>query len=169
MYTVLGGEGCGCTINGLYMLDGQQHGDHQTRVEHVAPNCFSRELYKGLLDEHSHGVFNGKVYVHPEAQKTDGKQTNNTLLLSQDAQIDTKPQLEIFADDVKCTHGATVGRIDATALFYLKSRGVSAGLARQLLMYAFAADVLETLDAPAIVEALETLTLERFTNAGHRG
>lgn len=169
VYTVLGGEGCGCTINGLYMLDGQQHGDHQTRVEHVAPNCFSRELYKGLLDEHSHGVFNGKVYVHPEAQKTDGKQTNNTLLLSQDAQIDTKPQLEIFADDVKCTHGATVGRIDATALFYLKSRGVSAGLARQLLMYAFAADVLETLDAPAIVEALETLTLERFTNAGLRG
>lgn len=169
VYTVLAGEGCGCTINGLYMLDGQQHGDHQTRVEHVAPNCFSREQYKGLLDERSHGVFNGKVYVHPDAQKTDGKQTNNTLLLSQDAQIDTKPQLEIFADDVKCTHGATVGRIDETALFYLKSRGVSAPLARQLLMYAFAADVLETIDSPVIMEALETLTLERFTGEGQPG
>jgi Fe-S cluster assembly protein SufD len=167
IYTVLAGEGCGCTINGLYILGGQQHGDHQTRVEHVAPNCFSREQYKGLLDERSHGVFNGKVYVHPEAQKTDGKQTNNTLLLSEHAQIDTKPQLEIFADDVKCTHGATVGRIDEMALFYLKSRGVSAGLARQLLMYAFAADVLETIDVPVIVDALETLTLERFTGEAH--
>lgn len=165
VYTVLNGEGCGCTLNGLYMLDGEQHGDHQTRVEHVAPNCFSRELYKGLLDERSHGVFNGKVYVHPEAQLTDGKQTNNTLLLSEHAQIDTKPQLEIFADDVKCTHGATVGRIDETALFYLKSRGVGSTLARQLLMYAFAADVLETIEVPAVVSALETLTLERFTGS----
>ncbi len=163
VHTVLAGDGCGCTLNGLYMLDGQQHGDHQTRVEHLAPNCFSRELYKGLLDERSHGVFNGKVYVHPEAQKTDGKQTNNTLLLSEHAQIDTKPQLEIFADDVKCTHGATVGRIDETALFYLKSRGLSALHARQLLTYAFAADVLETIETPAIVEALEELTLRRFT------
>lgn len=163
VYTVLGGEGCGTTLNGLYMLGGAQHGDHQTRVEHVAPNCFSRELYKGLLDGASHGVFNGKVYVHPEAQKTDGKQTNNTLLLSERAQIDTKPQLEIFADDVKCTHGATVGRIDATALFYLKSRGVGATLARQLLMYAFAADVLETIEQEAVRDALEAMTLQRFT------
>jgi Fe-S cluster assembly protein SufD len=163
VYTVLGGEGCGCTINGLYMLDGEQHGDHQTRVEHVKENCFSREAYKGLIDDRAHGVFNGKVYVHPEAQKTDGKQTNHTLLLSEQAQIDTKPQLEIFADDVKCTHGATVGRIDETALFYLKSRGVGKVLAKQLLMYAFAADVLETIENPTIVEALETLTVERFT------
>ena len=143
VYTVLDGEGCGTTLNGLCMLDGTQHGDHQTRVEHVAPNCFSRELYKLLLDDASHGVFNGKVYVHPEAQQTDGKQTNNTLLLSERAQIDTKPQLEIFADDVKCTHGATVGRIDELAQFYLKSRGIGKELSRQLLMYAFAADVLE--------------------------
>ena len=163
VFTVLGGEGCGTTLNGLYMLGGAQHGDHQTRVEHVAPNCFSREAYKGLLDDASHGVFNGKVYVHPEAQKTDGKQTNNTLLLSKDAQIDTKPQLEIFADDVKCTHGATVGRIDETSLFYLKSRGVGALLARQLLMYAFAADVLETIENEAVKEALEQLTMVRFT------
>lgn len=165
VYTVLDGEGSGCTLNGLYMLDGQQHGDHQTRVEHVKENCFSREVYKGLLDERSHGVFNGKVYVHPEAQKTDGKQTNQTLLLSEHAQIDTKPQLEIFADDVKCTHGATVGRIDENALFYLKSRGVGRDLARQLLMYAFAADVLETIENPVIVEALEALTMARFTGS----
>jgi Fe-S cluster assembly protein SufD len=163
VFTVLAGEGCGCTINGLYMLDGDQHGDHQTRVEHVAPNCFSREQYKGLLDDRSHGVFNGKVYVHPEAQKTDGKQTNHTLLLSEQAQIDTKPQLEIFADDVKCTHGATVGRMDETSLFYLKSRGVGKVLAKQLLMYAFAADVLETIENQTIVDALEALTVKRFT------
>jgi Fe-S cluster assembly protein SufD len=165
VYTVLNGEGCGCTINGLYMLDGEQHGDHQTRVEHVKENCFSREAYKGLIDDRAHGVFNGKVYVHPEAQKTDGKQTNHTLLLSEKAQIDTKPQLEIFADDVKCTHGATVGRMDETSLFYLKSRGVGKVLAKQLLMYAFAADVLETIENPVIVEALEKLTVERFTGS----
>jgi Fe-S cluster assembly protein SufD len=163
VYTVLDGDGCGTTLNGLYMLDGAQHGDHQTRVEHVAPNCFSREMYKGLLDGESHGVFNGKVYVHPEAQKTDGKQTNNTLLLSPTSQIDTKPQLEIFADDVKCTHGATVGRMDETSLFYLKSRGVGSVLAKQLLMYAFAADVLETLENSTLKEELERLTLARFT------
>jgi Fe-S cluster assembly protein SufD len=163
VYTVLGGEGAGCTVNGLYLLDGEQHGDHQTRVEHLAPKCHSREAYKGLIDGRAHGVFNGKVYVHPEAQQTDGKQTNHTLLLSPEAQVDTKPQLEIFADDVKCTHGATVGRIDETALFYLKSRGVGAVLARQLLMYAFAADVLETIEQPAVVAELERLTLERYT------
>ena len=163
VYTVLNGDGGGTTLNGLYMLDGTQHGDHQTRVEHVAPNCFSRELYKGLLDGQSHGVFNGKVYVHPEAQKTDGKQTNNTLLLSADAQIDTKPQLEIFADDVKCTHGATVGRMDETSLFYLKSRGVGSVLAKQLLMYAFAADAIETIENEAVKEELEKMTLVRFT------
>ena len=168
VYTVLDGDGCGTTLNGIYMLDGTQHGDHQTRVEHVAPNCFSRELYKGLLDGESHGVFNGKVYVHPEAQKTDGKQTNNTLLLSPDARIDTKPQLEIFADDVKCTHGATVGRMDETALFYLKSRGVGSVLAKQLLMYAFAADVIETIENSAMKEVLEQMTLERFTGLAHR-
>ncbi len=163
VYTVLEGAGCGTTLNGLYMLDGDQHGDHQTRVEHVAPNCFSRERYKGLLDGSSHGVFNGKVFVHPEAQKTDGKQTNNTLLLSEKARIDTKPQLEIYADDVKCTHGATVGRMDETSLFYLKSRGVGAVLAKQLLMYAFAADVIETIENDSVKEALERMTLVLFT------
>ncbi|HVX42053.1 MAG TPA: Fe-S cluster assembly protein SufD [Gemmatimonadaceae bacterium] len=162
VYTTLGGEGAGSTLNGLYMLDDEQHCDHQTQIVHAQPNCFSRELYKGVLDGRSHGVFNGKVYVHPIAQKTDGKQTNNTLLLSDTAQIDTKPQLEIFADDVKCTHGATVGQIDQTALFYLKSRGIDATLARRLLTYAFAADVLETIEIDAVRQGLETMTLERF-------
>jgi Fe-S cluster assembly protein SufD len=136
----------------------------QTRIEHAQPQCFSREIYKSILDEHSHGVFNGKVYVHPIAQQTDGKQTNNTLLLSKTAQVDAKPQLEIFADDVKCTHGATVGQLDQTALFYLKSRGVDADNAQQLLTYAFAADVLETIENETVRDALELVTLHRFTS-----
>jgi Fe-S cluster assembly protein SufD len=162
IYTTLDGEGAGATLNGLFMLDGQQHSDHQTQIVHAKPNCFSRELYKGILDGRSHGVFNGKVYVHPIAQKTDGKQTNKTLLLSDTAQIDTKPQLEIFADDVKCTHGATVGQIDQTALFYLKSRGINQTFARRLLTYAFAADVLETIETDEVRVELEHMTLERF-------
>jgi Fe-S cluster assembly protein SufD len=164
VYTLLGGEGCGATLNGLYLLDGSQHCDHQTRIEHAQPNTYSRELYKGILDGQSHGVFNGKVYVHPIAQKTDGKQTNNTLLLSEQAQIDTKPQLEIFADDVKCTHGATVGRLDETALFYMKSRGLTDETARKLLTYAFAADALETIELEAVRDGLEALTMARYTS-----
>jgi Fe-S cluster assembly protein SufD len=162
IYTTLDGEGCGATLNGLVMLGGEQHADVQTQIIHAQPNCYSRELYKNVLDDSSHGVFNGKVYVHPIAQKTDGKQTNKTLLLSEGAHMDTKPQLEIFADDVKCTHGATIGQIDETALFYLKSRGVSNTLARQLLTYAFAADVLETIELASVRESLERLALERF-------
>jgi Fe-S cluster assembly protein SufD len=165
VYAGLQGQGSGATLNGLYMLDGSQHCDHQTRIEHAQPDCYSRELYKGVLDNESHGVFNGKVYVHPIAQKTDGKQTNNTLLLSERARIDTKPQLEIFADDVKCTHGATVGRIDETALFYMKSRGIPNSEARKLLTYAFAAEVLETIPVDSLREGLERLTLARFTGA----
>jgi Fe-S cluster assembly protein SufD len=162
IYTRLNGEGSGATLNGLYMIEDEQVSDHQTQVIHAQPNTFSRELYKGVLDGRSHGVFNGKVYVHPIAQKTDGKQTNKTLLLSDTAHVDTKPQLEIFADDVKCTHGATIGQIDATALFYLKSRGIDNAFARRLLTYAFAADVLETIEVDEIRESLERMSLERF-------
>lgn len=162
VYTVLDGENCGATLNGLYLGKGSQHTDHQTRIEHAQPNCFSRELYKGVLDNSSRAVFNGKVYVHPIAQKTDGKQSNHTLLLSPDARIDTKPQLEIFADDVRCTHGATVGRMDEAGLFYMKSRGVPAETARKLLTYAFAADVLETIENETVKAALEQQTLERY-------
>ncbi len=162
VYTVLDGENCGATLNGLYLGKGSQHTDHQTRIEHAQPHCFSRELYKGVLDGASRAVFNGKVYVHPVAQKTDGKQSNHTLLLSPEARIDTKPQLEIFADDVRCTHGATVGRMDEAGLFYMKSRGVPAETARKLLTYAFAADVLETIEDATVKQALEQLTLERY-------
>jgi Fe-S cluster assembly protein SufD len=162
IYTTLDGEAAACTLNGLYLADGTQHVDHQTRIEHVQPNCPSREVYKGVLDGRSHGVFNGKVYVHPEAQKTDGKQSNNNLLLSPTARVDTKPQLEIFADDVKCTHGATVGRLDDNALFYLNSRGIGPEAARTLLTYAFAADVLEMIELEPLKKALEQIVLARF-------
>ena len=164
VYTTLAGDAAETILNGLYMVDGSQHVDHQTRIEHVAPNCPSHELYKGILDGSSHGVFNGKVYVHPEAQKTDGKQSNNNLLLSDQARVDTKPQLEIFADDVKCTHGATVGRLDEIALFYMRSRGIGPAQARRLLTYAFAADVLEKIELEPLKEALEAQVLERFTS-----
>ncbi len=162
VYSRLLGENCEVRLNGLYALEEAQHGDHQTYVEHIAPNCSSREVYKGILDGSSHGVFNGKVFVHPEAQKTDGKQTNKALLLSEGARVDTKPQLEIFADDVKCTHGATVGRLDEMALFYLKSRGIGGDRAKALLTYAFAAEVLELIELEPLKVALEALLFERF-------
>ncbi len=162
VYAKLLGENCEVRLNGLYALEEAQHADHQTFVEHIAPSCSSREVYKGILDGTSHGVFNGKVFVHPEAQKTDGKQTNKALLLSEGARVDSKPQLEIFADDVKCTHGATVGRLDDMALFYMKSRGIGADRARALLTYAFAAEVLELIELEPLKVALEALLFERF-------
>lgn len=164
IYTKLADTNSEGRLNGLYLLDGSQHGDHQTFVEHLAESCASRELYCGVLDGQSHGVFNGKVYVDPIAQKTDGKQTNKALLLSPQARVDTKPQLEIFADDVKCTHGATVGRIDEMALFYLKSRGIGGDAARALLTYAFAAEALETIEIDALRLSLERQVFERFTH-----
>ncbi len=165
VYSVMEGEGSVCTMNGLYMLHGKQHIDHQTRIEHAAPNCSSREVYKGILDGQSHAVFNGKVYVRPEAQKTDGKQTNKNLLLSDGAKVDTKPQLEIFADDVKCTHGATVGRLDEIGLFYLASRGLSAARARRMLTYGFAAEVLGEIDQDPLRHLLERLVFERLESS----
>ena len=164
VYTKLVGAGGEARLNGLYMLDGSQHADHQTFVEHLAESCASRELYIGVLDGSSHGVFNGKVYVDPVAQKTDGKQTNKALLLSPTARVDTKPQLEIFADDVKCTHGATIGRMDEMALFYLRSRGIGADNAKSLLTYAFAAESLETIEIDSLRLALEQDAFERFTH-----
>jgi Fe-S cluster assembly protein SufD len=160
--TLLDGEGSHVSLDGLYLVNGSQTVDHQTTVVHAKESCTSHELYKGVLDGSSHAVFNGKVYVHPEAQKTDGKQSNNNLLLSATAHVDTKPQLEIFADDVKCTHGATIGPVDATALFYLKSRGIGQSIAIRLLTYAFAAEVLEELTIPAVRDELERLAFERF-------
>ena len=160
--TLLDGEGSHVSLDGLYLVNGTQTVDHQTTVIHAKESCTSHELYKGVLDGSSHAVFNGKVYVHPEAQKTDGKQSNNNLLLSEGAHVDTKPQLEIYADDVKCTHGATIGPVDSTALFYLKSRGIGPEIALRLLTYAFAAEVLEELTIPEVRDELERLAFERF-------
>src|SRR5262249_35960865 len=137
---LLDAEGCECTVNGLYVAGGRQHADNHTVIDHARPHCASHELYKGILDGHAHGVFNGKIFVREDAQKTDAKQTNQTLLLSDDAVINTKPQLEIYADDVKCTHGATVGQLDAESLFYLRARGIGLDEARSLLIFAFAND-----------------------------
>ncbi len=162
VYTVLDGEGAHTQMNGLYVGHGVQHLDHQTRIEHAKPGCTSREIYKGMLDDRSHAVFNGKVYVRPEAQQTDGKQTNRNLLLSDTAKVDTKPQLEIFADDVKCTHGATVGQLDESALFYCRTRGIPLPEARTLVTYAFAAEVIEEIECRPVAEHLEALVRERL-------
>lgn len=155
----LGGEGCECTLNGLYLASGEQLIDNHTRIDHAMPRCNSHELYKGILDGKARGVFNGKIYVHPDAQKTDAKQTNQTLLLSDDAVINTKPQLEIYADDVKCTHGATVGQLDAAQLFYLRSRGIGTAAARSLLTFAFANDVVDRLRVKSLRRRLAALLL----------
>jgi Fe-S cluster assembly protein SufD len=143
VHPVLAGEGGECLINGLFVGNGRQHLDNYMHVEHASPHCSSRQFYNGILDDHAHGVFHGRIVVHKDAQKTDAKQTNRNLLLSDDAQIDTKPQLEIYADDVKCTHGATIGQIEENALFYLRSRGVDEVSARRLLLLAFASECLD--------------------------
>lgn len=140
--TVLAAEYAHCALNGLYVLDGRQHVDNHTLIDHAKPNGTSSEYYKGVLDGRSRAVFNGRVVVQPDAQHTDARQMNNNLLLSEDAEVDTKPELEIYADDVKCSHGATVGQLDADALFYLRSRAVDEAAARDLLTYAFANDIL---------------------------
>jgi len=153
-------EGGECILNGLYQAGGQQLVDNHTFIDHAYPHCASHELYKGILDGKAHGVFNGKIYVRQDAQKTDAKQTNQTLLLSDDATINTKPQLEIYADDVKCTHGATVGQLDAESLFYLRSRGIGAAEARSLLTYAFANDIVSRIKVASVREELERSLLQ---------
>ena len=157
VHPVLGGEGGECLINGLFIGKGRQHIDNYMLVEHASPHCGSRQFYNGILDGHSHGVFHGRIVVHKDAQKTDAKQTNRNLLLSDDAQIDTKPQLEIYADDVKCTHGATIGQIEENALFYMRSRGIDEASARRLLLFAFAGESLERMNCAAVREYLEAI------------
>ena len=141
--SVLDGDGAECTLNGLYVAAGESLVDTHTTIDHAQPHCPSHEVYKGILAGRARAVFNGKIIVRLDAQKTDAKQTNKALLLTDDAQINTKPQLEIFADDVKCTHGAAIGQLDEDALFYLKARGISALEARNMLIHAFAGDVLD--------------------------
>ena len=157
VHPVLAGEGGECLINGLFVGDGRQHLDNYMLVEHASPHCGSRQFYNGILDDHAHGVFHGRIIVHKDAQKTDAKQTNRNLLLSDDAQIDTKPQLEIYADDVKCTHGATIGQIEENALFYLRSRGIDEASARRLLLLAFANECLDRMKEGAVRSYLEEL------------
>ena len=188
---LLGAEQAACDLHGLYVASGKQVLDHLVYVDHASPRCVSREVFKGVLDGASRGVFAGRVHVREGAQKTDAKQTNMNLLLSEDAQIDTKPQLEIYADDVKCSHGAAVGQLDPEELFYLQSRGMNADDARNLLTYGFAEldvkvqptrqdlvlalfkvlmEVFQSLSIPVVVafDQLEDLLLARRNDDGHR-
>jgi Fe-S cluster assembly protein SufD len=162
VHPVLNGEGAECLINGLFVGASHQHIDNFMLVEHARPNCNSRQFYNGILADHARGVFHGRIVVHKDAQKTDAKQTNRNLLLSDNARIDTKPQLEIYADDVKCTHGATIGQIDENQLFYLRSRGFAHADARNLLLYAFAAECLDRMKEPAARDFAEKLIRERL-------
>ena len=159
---VLDGEGCEATLNGLYLVEGKQLVDNHMRVDHAKPHCDSHELYKGILEGSSRAVFNGRIYVHPGAQQTDAKQTNRNLLISPDALCNSNPQLEIFADDVKCTHGSTVGQLDETAIFYLRSRGIGEEAARSLLTYAFAADIVERIQVAPVRQDLEEFLFRRL-------
>lgn len=163
--TVLEDEGGECRLNGLYVTGGTQHVDHHTTIDHRKPRCSSRELYKGVLDGRSTGVFNGKVYVRPDAQKSDAQQVNKNLLLSEAATINTKPELQIFADDVKCSHGATIGRLDENALYYLRSRGIDAETARELLIYAFSNELVEQIRIAPLREDLDRRLETRLREA----
>jgi Fe-S cluster assembly protein SufD len=162
LHVRLNDENIESLMYGLYLTRGDQVVDNHTAIYHDQPNCRSWEVYKGVLDGRSRAVFNGKVFVQPEAQKTDAKQTNRNLLLSDLAKVDTKPQLEIFADDVKCTHGATVGRLDDVALFYARSRGVPHDVAERLLTYAFAAEVIDEVALEPVRLELDRLVRERL-------
>jgi len=153
--SILDGSGIDCRVDGLYLGTRRQHIDNHTFIRHAKPHCYSLEVYKGILSGKARGVFNGKIYVDPGAQKTDSKQSNNCILLSEDARVNTNPQLEIFADDVRCTHGATVGQLDEDAVFYLRSRGIPTGLSRDMLVYAFAAEVIERINVGRVRERLQ--------------
>jgi Fe-S cluster assembly protein SufD len=159
---VLDGTGAELLLNGLSVLAGRQHVDHHTTIEHARPHCESHELFNGIFADHARGVFTGRIIVRPGAQQTDSKQTNNNVLLSETARADSQPQLEIYADDVKCTHGATIGPLDPNALFYLQTRGVGVQDARQLLTYGFAADVVSRLEVPELRERLDRLVGTRL-------
>ena len=159
---LLGAEGGDCTLNGLYVLHGRQHVDHQTTIDHAKPNCGSHELYKGLLDGTSRGVFDGKIIVREDAQKTNATQMNKNLLLSDKALVNSNPRLEIFADDVKCRHGSSIGQIDGDAMFYLRSRGIKEADARRLLISAFAEEMVDRVKDPSIRTALSHFLCVRF-------
>jgi Fe-S cluster assembly protein SufD len=165
---VLNGEGSECSLNGLYVLDAKQHVDNHTEIEHCMPHAKSHELYKGILSGHSRGVFNGKILVHKDAQKSDARQTNKNLLLSENAMVNTKPQLEIHADDVKCSHGSTVGQLDRDALFYLRARGIGLRDAQSLLSYAFASEVVGKVQIAPMRARLDDYLLNKFRGSSYQ-
>ncbi|KKM97624.1 hypothetical protein LCGC14_1166230, partial [marine sediment metagenome] len=156
------GEAAHVRMDGLYLVAGKQHVDNHTHIDHAVPNTTSEEVYKGVLDDESHAVFNGKVHVHKDAQKTDANQSNRNLLLSRHCEIDTKPEMEIYADDVKCGHGSTVGQLDEQHLFFLRARGLSETSARSLLTYAFAVEVLQRIADESVRESLSTVIEKRL-------
>jgi Fe-S cluster assembly protein SufD len=163
---VLDGEGIECTLNGLYLATGKQLIDNHSVIDHAQPHCNSHELYKGILDDQARAVFSGKIHVHPDAQKTDAIQSNQNLVLSEEATVDTKPQLEIYADDVRCTHGGTVGQMDKDGIFYLRARGIGEETARNIMIQAFAGEVAQSIKNEAVREHLESLVLARLKD-GH--
>jgi Fe-S cluster assembly protein SufD len=158
----LAGEGVDCVLNGLYLTRDEQLADHHMVVEHAQPQCRSHEYYNGILDGRSKGVFHGRILVRQPAQKTDAKQTNKNLLLSDEATIDTKPQLEIYADDVKCTHGATVGQLNEESIFYLRARGIGAETARHMLIHAFAGEIIERIRCRPAREEMDRVVWQRL-------
>lgn len=158
----LGGEGAECNSCGLYLADKFQHVDNFVNVDHAVPNCTSNQLFKGVLDDMATGAFNGRIFVHKDAQGTMAYQKNNNILLTDDAKMDTKPQLEIYADDVKCSHGATVGQLDDNALFYLRSRGIDTRQARLMLMFGFAHEVIQNIKVEALQERMDNLVMQRL-------
>lgn len=166
IHFVLGGKASECALNGLYMVRDQQHVDHHTVIDHVMPHATSRELYKGILDDRATAVFNGRIIVRPDAQKTDARQTNKNLLLSDRALVNTNPQLEINADDVKCSHGATIGQLDAEALFYMRSRGIGKDAARALLTYGFISELSGRIRVEPLRRELEKLLFRGLPQGG---
>ena len=165
--TRLAGEGLECILNGLYLTRDEQLADHHMIVEHAQPHCASHEYFNGILDDKSKGVFHGRIYVHQIAQKTDAKQTNKNLLLSDDATADTKPQLEIYADDVKCTHGATIGQLNDESIFYLRARGIPEKTARRMLIHAFAGEIIERVKCEPAREVIDRLVWDRLEANPH--
>jgi len=163
---VLDGTGAECSLYGLSQLHGKQHVDHHTMIDHAQPHCNSWEYFNGIYDDRSRGVFTGRIVVRPGAQRTDSKQTNNNLLLSARARADSQPQLEIYADDVRCTHGATLGPIDERALFYMQTRGLSADAARSLLTYGFGVEILNKIDVAELRDQLDAVLHERLGDQG---
>jgi Fe-S cluster assembly protein SufD len=169
IYTHLGGEHIECVLNGLYLTKDDQLADHHMIVEHASPHCNSHEYFNGILDDRSKGVFHGRILVRPIAQKTDAKQTNKNLLLSDNATTNTKPQLEIYADDVKCTHGATVGQLNNDSIFYLRARGIGLETARRMLIHSFAGEIIDRIRCEAVREELDQVIWDRLEENPHVG